>query len=148
LIVQVSLACQKIGYLGAYTIESAAAGTHSAAVIDLLKNPNKKATMMKLLPLTRNYQATDERDKVFALLGIAVDGPKFGLPGLRYEQVFYNVAHRSLSEMESLTCLSSAGLSSTRKPGLPTWVPDWTDSNDNRFIIENSPYFSAAGGLL
>jgi hypothetical protein len=146
LIVQVSRACQKIGYLGGYTIESAAHGTHSAHIIDFLKSQGEEATMMKLLPLTRKYKATEGRDKVIALLGMAVDRDKFGPADchLPYQEVFYNVARCSLSEMKSLDCLSSAGLSTTRKPGLPTWIPDWTDSNDNRFIIGDSPHFSAA----
>lgn len=53
-IVQVARACQKTGYLGPYTIEGNAAGTHSAAVIHLLKEPKQEAGLVELLRLTRS----------------------------------------------------------------------------------------------
>lgn len=42
LIVEVSQACQKNGYLGGYTVDNVTAGTHSAAVINLLKNKARR----------------------------------------------------------------------------------------------------------
>lgn len=148
-IVQVSKACQNTGYLGAYTIQSSAAGTHSAVVVDLLKNSKEEATLINLLALTRFYGATDHRDRVFALLNIAVDGKDFENPDYgptnTAQKVYRSVAKISLEQHRSLECLSSAGLSSgDRLPDLPTWVPNWMDQNDHRFIM-NSTRFSAAG---
>jgi hypothetical protein len=106
-IVQVSRASRETGLLGGYTVESPARGTHSAAVIDLLKGPGEGVTLMKLLALTRCYKASNPRDKVFALLGIAADRDWFHQVdyALSTEQVFYSVAQRSLSEKKPF-CLS------------------------------------------
>jgi hypothetical protein len=128
-IVQVSKACQDIGYLGAYTVQSSAIGTHSAMVVDLLKNEKQKSTLINLLTLTRNYEVTEKRDKVFALLGIAVDALDFDKADYdktnTVQKVYLSVARCSLEKHRSLACLSSAGLSTGKRlPGLPSWVPD------------------------
>jgi hypothetical protein len=147
-IVQVSRACQKIGYLGSYTIEGYAPGTDSAIVIDSLKRSKVEANMIELLRRTRTYKASNERDKVFALKGIAIDGQGYSVVdySLSPEQIFRSVAIHSLSELKSLACLSSAGLRSPPlKLTLPTWVPDWTHNNDNRSVLGTGSRFSAAG---
>lgn len=133
-IVQVSKACQNAGYLGGYRVENSAAGTHSATVIDLLKKPGREESLMELLALTRSYKATDPRDKVFALLGLAADGQHFDSVNYKTKpaEVYISVARRSLSRQRSLTCLSNAGLtdspplSDTRQERIdvPTWVPN------------------------
>lgn len=146
-IVQVSRVCRETGLLGGYTTESPVRGTHSAAVIDLLKSPGNGVTLLKLLALTRCYKATDPKDKVFALLDIASDGGSFEKYDYAHstKHVFYSVAHRSLFQKKPFACLSSAGLSTTpRELQLPTWVPDWTNPNDNRVVIADSDCFSAA----
>jgi len=49
-------------------------------------------------------------------------------------------------QKKSLVCLSSAGISSTEpKHTLPTWVPDWEHTNDNRSVLGVGSRFSAAG---
>lgn len=146
-IVQVSKACQEIGYLGAYRIENSAAGTHSAAVIDSLKNSDGAASLMTLLARTRRYEATDARDKVFALLGLAVDSNDFGIADykIKPEDVYISVARRSLLRKSSLTCLSNAGL--VDPPGLsdpqpievPTWVPNCKFTTPPNFLLPFLP---------
>lgn len=149
-IVQVSRACRETALLGGYNMESPVRGTHSAAVIDLLRKGNEEANLMKLLILTRCYGASDPRDKVFALLGIASDRDSFDQADYAHtmeaKQVFYSVAERSIRQKNPFPCLSSAGLSSTRRQlQLPSWVPDWTNPNDNRVVIGDKDCFHAAG---
>jgi hypothetical protein len=147
-IVQVSQACQSLGYLGGYTIQNSAAGTHSAAVVDLLKNRREDATLVESLALTRNYGATNLKDRVFVLLGIAVDRDDFDKPkyeGTTIQSVYTSVTKRSLIQHQSLACLSSAGLgSSSLLPDLPTWVPNWAEPNNHQLTM-NSKRFLAAG---
>lgn len=66
--------------------------------------------MMELLPLTRRYRATDVRDKVYASMGITIDGKKFGSAdySIQHQQVSYDIAHIS-----HLVCLSSTGFSNS-----------------------------------
>jgi hypothetical protein len=72
------------------------------------------------------FEATDERDKIYALLGLLSSKilppqlqPNYALT---VEQIFWDYAVYMLEEtkcLDILTCCS--GL----RPGLPSWVPDW-----------------------
>ncbi|CZR53541.1 uncharacterized protein PAC_03420 [Phialocephala subalpina] len=77
------------------------------------------------------YQATDPRDKVFAILGLVTDDLDIEewidydkTPG----QVYTKIAKYILSRKEDgLALLALAGVGHARKlNGLPTWVPDWS----------------------
>lgn len=89
--------------MGAYEIEGHAPGLYSAVVIDNLKLAHerqlKSRKLLGLLRLTRNYQTTDLRDKIFALVGVITDIGEVGL-GVDYskstEKVYGALAIRSL----------------------------------------------------
>ena len=89
---------------------------------------------LALLSLAREYKATDPRDKIYALIG----NPKvrWGIeagtrhirpdPSLTTEQVFMNVAKRSIEQASNVDILSFVN----HEEGLqissfPTWVPRW-----------------------
>jgi hypothetical protein len=98
--------------------------------------PNSNRLVMDLLWTARFDSATDPKDRVFALLGLATD-VDLSDPGL---EISYNPAE-TVAEVytrvaRSLVCQDSGKLpdllyeagaaSETRMTGLPSWVPDWS----------------------
>jgi hypothetical protein len=100
---------------------------------------DKSWDLLGLLRLTRKYLATDPRDKVFALTGIVTDPENISLTAdytLSTEEVYLSVAVHYLDKLKDLGLLANGGLSSApQNPRLPSWVPDWSHSNDRRPVI-------------
>ena len=93
----------------------------------------ESATLLDLLWKFRPLQATDKRDKVFALLGLTTDWQK--LPALIPDYnndaatTFTLTAWGNLRRAGSLTVLAGdleAVLNRKRLDGLPSWVMDWS----------------------
>jgi hypothetical protein len=76
-----------------------------------------------------SYDATDPRDKVFALLGIATDTEDVILNPdyeVSVEEVYTRTAQYLLQRDESIIILHKAGVGNPRKyKDLPSWVPQW-----------------------
>lgn len=89
------------------------------------------ATLLHMMPSFWTFNATDGRDKVFALLGLVEDEispliePDYTKP---VEEVFLHTAWHLYSQEDSLgEILFCAGIGWPRNlPSLPSWVPDWT----------------------
>ncbi|KAH8893885.1 hypothetical protein GQ53DRAFT_745315 [Thozetella sp. PMI_491] len=89
-----------------------------------------------LLHNTRVYSATDPRDKIYAILGIAKRSLPPGMPmpimpdysaASTARSLFTSVATMLLRERPRLVLLSFVqDKESTRAQDLPSWVPDWT----------------------
>lgn len=136
-------------YLSTRGMVSAVFGSSADILVALAQfsaaNPSRHTPYLSiLLPLTRRLEATDDRDKVYALLGLA---KRTGLPPLQpsYTQSTfktYSAAAKAMIAQEGgLSVLSgvhcarpSQGaissltriLSSTQNGGkMPSWVPDW-----------------------
>ena len=71
-------------------------------------------------------KATDDRDKVFALLGLASDiktiEPNYSLSTV---QVYRNTVIDLIKHSGSLTALSG-DMKRKNSGGIPTWIPDWS----------------------
>lgn len=86
-----------------------------------------------LLSATRRFQATDPRDKIIAVVGLA-DHPTVGMPVSRildYEkpvaQLYRDVTGYLIHSQRSLTLLSSVeDISDRHFHELPSWVPDYS----------------------
>jgi hypothetical protein len=88
---------------------------------------SSKLPLLDLLSLGQKFHATDPRDKVYALLGLAVDRDVLGLqPNYEIEasSVFLQTALRIIEVGRSLDILSWA--SPHRGSTFPCWVPDWS----------------------
>lgn len=87
-----------------------------------------KLRLYEVLPHMRMYEATDQRDKVFALYPICTDvhdtvlKPDYSLPT---ETLWLNVASHYLKKDDDLDILGHCS-HSTRSEGVPSWVPDWS----------------------
>lgn len=84
-----------------------------------------------LLNRTRNFDATDPRDKLFALLGLT-RGLSADLTVADYKRpvrdVFLELAETAITRSHSLdiTSLGSSPSSTYSTDGLPSWVPDFS----------------------
>ncbi|KAK3346001.1 heterokaryon incompatibility protein-domain-containing protein [Lasiosphaeria hispida] len=85
--------------------------------------------ILSVIRHTRNYQATDPRDKVFGLIGFTVLGPKLGLNvdyGMSLTELYTRVAKAFpiASRSDPLIFLSMVDQSYYTED-LPSWVADW-----------------------
>jgi hypothetical protein len=155
LIYQVALSVQSSGVLGAYQIDPHAPGIGCAVVIGKLKIAHELGhtedwTRLELLRLTRKYNATDPRDKVFALHGVVTDPASIGSAvdySKSLEDVYTDVVVHELMQKKTLFSLANAGITAyPHNPQLPTWVADWSHDNERKTIIAAGAKFNADGG--
>lgn len=92
-------------------------------------------SLMKLLISFRKCQATDPRDKVYALLGLANDEGVHEMVPIDYaksvEAVYLDCAKFLVWNGDGMEMLLQAGISQTRdgnggKLSMPSWVPNWS----------------------
>ncbi|KAM0227441.1 hypothetical protein ACHAP5_012177 [Fusarium lateritium] len=86
--------------------------------------------LIYLIRTLRHFQATDPRDRIFALLSFATDATALGLrPDYRKScQEVYLVATKALVSKGFLDLFSLCGIQKNI-PELPSWVPDFTSSS-------------------
>lgn len=85
-----------------------------------------------LLSALRSYEATDARDKLYALVPLSLDGAD--ILEIDYhastEDVYCNAATNFIRHFRTLDilthCCKSRNLSAASLLDLPSWVPDWT----------------------
>jgi hypothetical protein len=102
--------------------------------------PMYQANLLDLLQQFRHCQATDPRDKVYALLDLAADVSDDDISidySLAPQEVYKNIVAFFLSRHKSLDILGSI-LGEPTLPGLPTWVPDWSFPADDDY---EKPFF-------
>jgi hypothetical protein len=93
-----------------------------------LRPKRRYKDLLSLILHTRECQATDPRDKVFSVLGLA-DSNYWGLKAdyrLSITETFIAVARSLISKKQSLDVLS-ASQNPERRNGLPSWVPNLVD---------------------
>ncbi|KAH8765311.1 heterokaryon incompatibility protein-domain-containing protein [Diaporthe sp. PMI_573] len=110
------------------------------AVKDSMKSDHWATILLHSLIRSRDFKATNEEDKVYALLGLIQDLVDVGkLPLLRPEfgdrssvgRTYLNVAIQLLRDCEDLLVLASVEGKSFQEVdldgvALPSWVPDWS----------------------
>ncbi|KAG5746666.1 hypothetical protein H9Q72_006511 [Fusarium xylarioides] len=86
----------------------------------------KATTLLSLLQEFSSRKATDDRDKVFALLGLAQDiktiKPSYSLSTV---QVYRSTVIDLINHSGSLTALSG-DMKRKNSGGIPSWIPDWS----------------------
>jgi hypothetical protein len=93
---------------------------------------SKSMTLFSLLRSTRTYKATDPRDKLYALLGLATDPeitalePDYNKP---VTVVYQDLVRFMLSTQGSLDIITSGRISLSEN-GNPSWLPTWKASDN------------------
>ena len=106
------------------------------------------ANLFELLCRFRESLATEEKDHIFALVGISSDGdhPAYRPDYTReVKEVYGEVAWTTINQYSSLHILSAAGLQGGIA-NLPSWIPDWTVSP--QFLVNGLAFpaaFQASG---
>ncbi|PWY67650.1 HET-domain-containing protein [Aspergillus sclerotioniger CBS 115572] len=111
-------------------------------------------TLLYALQRSRDYKATDPRDKVFSMLGLVgkfiKDKPRLA-PAYGTQSVtttYTNVAIQLLEDGEDLYILSCVEGELFQRVGkLPSWVPDWTCGKSTGLLIIGYKRYSAAGTI-
>ncbi|KAI1085329.1 heterokaryon incompatibility protein-domain-containing protein [Whalleya microplaca] len=117
---------------GEHTIEMRAEGL----------NPDPKTDLLPLLLRFREFSATDARDKVYGLCGLA-DASKREDPFLNInyekdkEEVYREVAITILRKSGNLDILSVPRL--LEPTAMPSWVPQWDVSDQQSSILISDP---------
>jgi hypothetical protein len=93
-------------------------------------------SLLQLLHENRSGLSSNDRDKIFALLGLMADvSPYTHLIDYTapVEDIYLNLAWQVLQDTQSLRLLSAAGegfssvdSSKSRNKHMPSWVPDWS----------------------
>ncbi|CZR65100.1 uncharacterized protein PAC_15000 [Phialocephala subalpina] len=87
--------------------------------------------LFEAMALTLKAQATDPRDKIFALLGLCHDGSTF-VPVPNYKQSLESIiadmskTMLTLNKTLDLICLKGTLSACSEQNELPTWAPNWS----------------------
>jgi len=89
----------------------------------------RAGSVLHILLSARDTYSTDDRDKIFALLGLVLEDSHFDFPidyALPVEEVYTSFARYCIEKHKTLDILSATEDRAYRlKSCLPTWVPDW-----------------------
>jgi hypothetical protein len=83
---------------------------------------------INFMELARNFEVTEPRDKIFALLALFAESDKKGLDdySLSARDVFFRFAVCQAGNDRAVKLLDHAGLQRRGAANTPSWVPDWT----------------------
>lgn len=101
-------------------------------------------TLLRLLESLWDYQSSDPRDKIYALLGLPSVDDDMSLPSLDYNKsvsyIFCTMAKAIIKYERALNilCLHHPR-EGPRSFGLPSWVPDWTKRSEENPLLIKSP---------
>lgn len=107
--------------------------------ISLVRNAVKfsgRLGLLELLVTFRTHKCTDPRDKIFGILGLVTDDRERAFEvdySMTVNTVYQKLVWHSIATSDSLNILAWAW-SKTRRPGLPSWVPDWSAPGSNPSI--------------
>jgi len=122
----------------------------------------KTRSLLRALALLRRFDAKDQRDKVYAALGIVLDGTESGLSRKRLinpvygsrsvAETYLDAARVILGQPSShgggISLLTFAGGDKSQHVlGLPSWVPDWSITKDLGVCYAAYDKFDASKGL-
>jgi hypothetical protein len=128
----------------------AAMGCPNAAFMNLIQRDfarNVRPSLKSLLMSCQSWKATDEKDKVFAVLALARRS-SYGSITVDYkrtvQEVYLETARSLLIQKADTELLHAAGIANPGKVGgLPSWVPDWSCDRETqiyKYVSEGGDY--------
>jgi hypothetical protein len=103
----------------------------------------KPITLLDALRWSHRAHATDERDKVFALLGLCFDGLTL-VPVPNYarstDSIFNELTRRMIAVSRSLDIICYGGTKEQQEFKAPTWMPDWRKIWSSPMSIQQSTF--------
>ncbi|KAL1875171.1 hypothetical protein Daus18300_003239 [Diaporthe australafricana] len=140
-------------------------GHRNFTVLNDFRRGRSTMSLTKYLQCTKDYQASDPRDKLYALIGLACDiSPDDIIPDYAksIKTVFLGLVRFLVTKRGSLDIISSGRLdrpTSTTPLGrrlradeiIPSWLPDWSPSQDLRPLNSeevDTPFYRAGGGTV
>ncbi|KAJ0155939.1 Uncharacterized protein HZ326_1884 [Fusarium oxysporum f. sp. albedinis] len=114
----------------------------------LLQISSLNESLSTLLDITRNYDATDPRDKVYAILGLleelGYNSPLRVSYHISVEDLYTQVAMIIQQNSETLKVMSHVEVNPSTRQGtlstLPSWVPNWTVPSSHKSIVERAAF--------
>lgn len=104
--------------------------------------------LLQLLRSFRSRGASDDRDKVYALLGLAGEIDLFPDYSLDVKSVYVYAISEIIAKTASLECLCG-DIGRKNRQDIPSWVPDWSaifnDEGDNRRAALLNEYNACKG---
>lgn len=97
------------------------------SITAIVGEKRNKPNLLDLLMLVRNREATDDRDKVFGILGMFCTEDCLGVSPdytIDANEVYLRCARNIIIHQNSLTLFSYC-FGPLQDAGLPSWVPDW-----------------------
>ncbi|KAI0117829.1 ankyrin and HET domain-containing protein [Nemania sp. FL0031] len=97
------------------------------AIRDLVVDSGVKLSLGELLLRAHPFQATDPRDKIYSVLGLAADHDEMGVVvdyNCRTEDLYISIATKIIQKMSDATLLYNC--LHVKSYVLPSWVPDWS----------------------
>lgn len=132
------------------------AGVGNAYLMHSLRNPTQDAYSFRvLLQRSRRFEATEAKDRIFAVLGLPTleTSPEQGLLFLEPDytlsvfQLYVKVARRMIEQERNLGLLSAVQHRPSIEKRLPTWVPRWDKFSINILAGVDGRSHAAASGL-
>lgn len=113
---------------------------------------SKMPFIYSLVSLNANFDSTDPRDRIYALLGL--DTAKKYTDVLRpdyeikVEDLYVKVAREMIVKEDNIRFLHLACIGYRRSLSLPSWVPDWTSLPKNlMYNMDLSGHFAQEGSI-
>jgi hypothetical protein len=131
-------------------------GIGNAYLMHSLRNPTHAAYSFRiLLQRSRRFEATEPKDRIFAVLGLPTTdtAPDKGVLFLEPDytlsvfQLYFKVAKRVIEQERNLGLLSAVQHGPSIDEGLPTWVPRWDRFSINILAGVDGRSHAAAAGL-
>jgi hypothetical protein len=94
-------------------------------------SPQDQTRLATRVQLTWDFEATDPRDKIYALLGLCSESDTSAIKpdySISVAELYTAVARHFITKTKDLTPLQYSDGNQDLKHGLPSWVPDYSDT--------------------